>query len=248
MTLTRPLVILACAIGLSLATATPAAAAKRKTTKQQQQQTEQAKATPEEVGVLRQQDVHVVQKQLFTKAGRAEVGFNLSGTWFDPYVVGIQGGFDLNLHKSEQAAFHLEVQGGWGFGNQHHAELTNDVFDVSLGTDARRILVGAAGGIQLSPIYAKFSLAGKKVVHNDIYFFIGAAGFLGQGVEPGIGLTPLVGPSLGIGARIWINPKTTLRFDLKDHITIEKRAFSGGVAPVNNLVFTVGVSALTSKK
>lgn len=251
--MTRPRTLLLAALGtvtLLAAAAGDAEAAKRKTTKQQQKQAEQTQVSTEEIGVLRKQDIHVVEKLLYSKAGRTEIGFDLSGLFFDPYVVGVQGGFDLNIHVDEWKAFHAEVIGGYGFSNQHHNDLTNDIFALgpSLGTDARRILAGVSAGIQLAPIYAKFSLAGAKVVHNDVYFYIGASGFLGQGMEPGVGYSPLIGPAVGIGTRLFVNPTTTIRLEFKDHITIEQRAFTERVEPVNNLVFTVGVSSLGKRK
>ncbi len=246
--LTRAFFLLTAA--LTLVSSPDAEAAKRKTTRKQQQQLKTTEVKVEEVGILRDQDIHVVQKLQFTKTGKKEVGFDLNGLFFDAYTIGVQGGFNLNVHQTERTAFHLEVVGGYGFGNLHHAELTNDVFDLSpsLGTDARRILAGVSAGIMYSPIYAKFSLGGKKVFHNDVYGILGASGFLGQGLEPGIGFKPLIGPMFGIGTRIYSGKETTLRFELKDHITFEKRSFTGQVAPVNNVVFTIGISALKGGK
>tara|TARA_Y100001968_G_scaffold265421_1_gene254599 strand:- start:1588 stop:2337 length:750 start_codon:yes stop_codon:yes gene_type:complete len=237
------------ALALALVMPATASAAKRKTTKKADDSSD---VTVEEVGVLRNQDVRVVQKNLYVKRGHHEVGFLLSTQPFDPYTAGLMLGFNLTLNPSENLGFEIMAQGGYGWGNGHWQDVTflgNAAGGnlTSLGSDAARQLVGGSVNVVWSPIYAKLAWGGSKVIHFDIYGTLGAHGFLAQRLEADAGFRGIVGPSVGVGAKLFLSPKVALKLDFRDHISIERRTYSGKVTARNNFQFGIGLAFFTGR-
>ena len=59
----------------------------------------QRKAYTVALGILRNEDVRVVQKNLFTKKGHHEIGFMITTTPLDTYVVGLHGALDVTFKR-----------------------------------------------------------------------------------------------------------------------------------------------------
>ncbi len=245
--LLRLLPILLCAAFLL---PTPAEAAKRKTTKKKDD-TREVKV--EEVGVLSNDDVRVVQKMKYVKAGNHEIGFMLSAQPWDAYTGGAMLGFDLTLNISEVIGVEIMVQGGYGWANGHYRDVsflgTNIGGELSgLAADARRQLAGGSVNVVWSPIYAKLAWGTKSVVHFDVYGTLGAHGFLNQqlDVEPKLGAN--FGPSIGLGMKFFLNEKAALKIDVRDHISLETRKYTGKFTARNNFQVGVGVAFYIGKK
>ena len=224
-------------------------AAKRKTAKSAEK-TRDVKV--EEVGVLRNEDVRVVQKNLYVKKGHHEIGFLISGNPFDVYVNGVMAGFDLTLNPSEKLGVEILVQGGYGWGNGHWRDVTflgtaSGGQLSSLGSDAARSLVGGNINVVWSPIYAKLAWGTKHVLHFDIYGILGAHGYLAQRLEADAGLRALVGPSAGIGVKFFLSEKVALKIDLRDHISIERRTYTGRITARNNWQLGAGLTFYTGR-
>ncbi len=84
----------------------------------------------------------------------------------------------------------------------------------------------------------------RKVVRFDIYGTIGAHGFLAQRLDPPTAdiadsLTGHGGPSIGIGMKWHLSQAAALKFDLRDNLSIEQRAYTGEVTVRS--VFQIGV-------
>ena len=232
-------------LALCLLLPSGAEAAKRKTTKKKKDDTSEVKV--EEVGVLRNQDVRVVQKNLYVKRGHHEVGFLLSTQPWDPYTAGLMLGFNLTLNPSE-----IMLQGGYGWGNGHWQDVTflgNSAGGnlTSLGSDAARQLAGGSVNVVWSPIYAKLAWGRSKVIHFDVYGTLGAHGYLAQRLEADAGFRAVVGPSVGLGLKFFLSPKVALKVDLRDHISIEQRTYSGKVTARNNFQFGLGLAFYTGR-
>ena len=226
----------------AMALALPAEAAKRKTAKKTGVE---EVVRPEEVGVLKYEDVAVVQRVLYPHEGRTEIGFHLGGHFFDPYAVGVLAGFDLTHFFKENAGLHIQIAGGYGGGNQHHQDLSSDIIGISywLGNDARRILAGVTVAAELIPAYAKYNFFGKRVFHNDLYVLVGGTFYLGHGLldssRDGSRLRAIPGPMFGIGVRVFTGPKLNVSIDIRDCISFEGRAFSNSLGVRNNVILGV---------
>ncbi len=235
---------------LLLLPAAPAEAAKRKTKKTQEEKTEVKIA---EVGILRNEDVRVVQQNLYVKRGHHEVGFLLTTQPFDPYVAGLMLGFNATLNPSEYLGVEFLVQGGYGWGNSHWQDVTflgtaagGNL--ASLGSDAARQLFGGSINLVWSPIYAKLAWGTQAVAHFDVYGTLGAHGYLGQRLEADGGFRALAGPSIGVGLKFFLSRKVALKIDFRDHISLETRTYTGKFTARNNFQFGIGISALTGKR
>ncbi len=231
-------------LALALLLPAPAMAAKRKTKKVKEDKSE---VDLQEVGVLRNEDVRVVQKNLYVKKGHHEIGFMITTNPWDAYNAGVMAGFDLTLNPSENAGIEIMVQGGYGWGNGHWRDVTflgNAAGGqlTSLGSDAARQLVGGSINLVWSPIYAKLAWGRQRVLHFDVYGTLGAHGFLAQRLEADGGFRGLVGPSVGIGLKFFLSRKTTLKVDLRDHISLERRTYTGKFTARNNFQFGMGLS------
>jgi len=224
-------------------------AAKRKTAKTAEK-TRDVKV--EEIGVLRNEDVRVVQKNLYTKKGHHEIGFLIAGNPFDVYVNGVMAGADITLNLSEKVGVEFIIQGGYGWGNGHWRDVTflgtaSGGQLSSLGSDAARSLVGGNINVVWSPIYAKLAWGTKSVLHFDIYGILGAHGFLAQRLEADAGFRALFGPSAGLGIKFFLSPTVALKLDVRDNISIERRSYTGRITARNNWQVGAGLSFFTGR-
>ena len=234
----------------ALVIALPADAAKRKTAKKKGVE---EVVRPEEVGVLKYEDVAVVQKVLYPHEGRTELGFHLGGHFFDPYAIGVLAAFDMTHFFKENVGLHVQIAGGYGGGNQHHQDLSNDIIGISywLGNDARRLLAGLTVAAELIPAYAKYNFFGKRVFHNDLYVLVGGSVYLGHGLlessrdQSRLRIVP--GPMFGVGFRVFTGPKMNISIDIRDCISFEARAFSKSLGVRNNVVFGVRIGGFVGQ-
>ncbi len=242
--------ILSVAVCAALLVPANADAAKRKTTKTTDD-TKEVKV--EEVGVLANEDIRVVQKMLYTKKGHHEVGFLLSTQPWDAYTGGVMLGLNATLNPSENVGVEFMLQGGYGFANGHYRDVsflgTNIRGELTgLAADARRQLAGGSMNLVWSPIYAKLAWGTKAVVHFDVYGTLGIHGYLTQQLDVDAKLGGLVGPSLGIGTKFFLSRKVALKVDLRDHISMEVRRYTGKFTVRNNFQFGIGLAFYTGLK
>lgn len=228
----------------------PALAAKRKTKKAKEEKTE---VKLEEVGVLRNEDVRVVQKNLYVKRGHHEVGFLLTTQPWDVYAAGAMAGLDITFNPSEVAGVEIMLQGGYGWGTGHWRDVTflgsaAGGQLTSLGSDAARQLVGGSVNLVWSPVYAKLAWGRRRVVHFDVYGTLGAHGYLAQRLEADAGFKAVLGPSLGVGLKFFLSRRTALKIDLRDHISLERRTYTGRFTARNNFQFGIGLAFFTGAR
>ncbi len=243
--------LLCLTLAVVMVAALPADAAKRKAAKKRGVE---EVLRPEEVGVLKYEDVAVVQKILYPHTGRTELGFHLGGHFFDPYAVGFIAGFDMTHFFKETGGLHVQICGGYGGPNQHHQDLTSNIFsDVgyTLGNDGRRILAGVTVAAELIPAYAKYNFFGKRVFHNDLYVLLGGTFYLGHGLlessREGTRLRVIPGPMVGVGFRVFTGPKMNISIDIRDCISFEARAFSQTLGVRNNVILGVRIGGFVGE-
>jgi outer membrane beta-barrel protein len=247
----HPARILLLLVAASLLLPSVGLAAKRKSRQSKTDDTRTVKV--EEVGVLRNEDVRVVQKNIFIKKGNHELGLILSTQPWDAYVGGAMLGFNATINPAENFGFEFAVQGGYGWGNGHWNDVTflgtsSGGNLTSLGSDASRQLVGGYANVVWSPIYAKLAWGRAKVIHFDVYWTLGGHGYLAQRVEADGGLRALAGPSVGVGLKFFLSQKTILKVDLRDHISLETRTYTGKFTARNNFQFGIGLAFHPARK
>ena len=201
----------------------------------------------EEVGVLRNRDVRVVQRRLYVKDGRKEIGPMLGYQPFDRYTLGLLAGARFGIHRSELIGFDISIMGGYGFGNLHYQEITGPVYTggasgTRLATDAYRTLIGAQGGVEISPFYAKVAVNGRKIFHHEVYFNVGASVWLAN--ELGVGrFLPVFGPQFGVGLRVYATKNMMVLVELRDHVLFRVRPIGEPGQVVQNQIWVnAGVS------
>ncbi len=177
-----------------------------------------------DIGVLKNEDISVVQKMLYPKHERSEFGVHLGIIPFDGYVVSPNVQLSYDRHGSDSLAISVILGGGYGFKNGVTKQLESPTFGVA--PYAYRYLGSALAGVQWSPIYAKLNWNGARVIHFDVYGAGRAGAAIEQSVFPDgtLAFGPTLSPALG--ARMWLGEKTTLRTELRDDVILERRALT----------------------
>jgi len=201
---------------------------------------------PLDLGVLKNEEIKVVQGKLYPKEGRSEFGVALGLIPFDPYTTAPKAQLTYGGHFSEGFGWEAQLGAGYGLANATYKELSGEVYGVQ--PEAYRYLASLTGGIQYSPVYAKMALGGGRVLHHDVYLPAVIGATLEQIVENDLAgeaspfsVAPTLG--LGLGARIFLPRGPHLRFELRDDLMAQKRA-SGSWRFKQNVSFTAGVSWL----
>ncbi len=147
-----------------------------------------------DIGVVKQSDLSVVQKLLYPKTDRTELGVHLGWMPFDALLTTPNLQLTVDRHLSESLSIGGGLGVGYGLKNSMYRELESPLYGVA--PDAYRYLASARVGAQFAPIYAKMNVGGKKIVHYDVYggAHLGAA--IEQSVIPGGGIA--VAPALSL--------------------------------------------------
>jgi outer membrane beta-barrel protein len=203
-------------------------------------------AEPVDIGVLKNSDLRVVQKVLYTKEGRLELGAALGVLPFDMMTVAPKVALSGTLHPSETIALELQIGGGYGLKSGRYVELESPTVGVAY--EAYRYLASVEADLQWSPIYAKMNLGNGTILHHDVYALIGIGGTLEQSVFPSGEITVAPTLPIGIGTRIFLSENLALRAELRDGLMAEYRAQSATWGFKQNVGITVGVSLFGAKK
>lgn len=200
---------------------------------------------PIELGVIRNSDIHVVQKLMYPKTDRTEFGVHVGLMPFDAYLVTPNAAASFNTHLNEKLSISVLAGGGYGFKTATYREMESPTYGVA--PYAFRYLGQAVGGVEYAPVYAKMNLNGAKVLHFDVYG-AGRAGLtVEQSVLPDGGLAFAPTVSAGIGTRIFLGQNTTLRTELRDDFLIEYRSITKSTHLKQNANLTVGLTFLSPK-
>ena len=201
---------------------------------------------PLELGVIRNDDIHVVQKNLYPKTDRTELGVHLGVMPFDAYVWTPNAQLSFNSHMSESMSVSVVAGGGYGLKTGAYRTMESPAYGVA--PYAYRYLGSVIGGLEWSPIYAKMNLNGAKVLHFDIYAAGRAGVSLEQSVLPdgSITLAPTLSP--GIGSRVFLGKNTTARVELRDDILLENRSITQSWHIKQNANVTFGLTFLSPVK
>lgn len=196
-----------------------------------------------DLGTLKNEEITVVQKLLYPKTDKTEIGFQLGALVFDPYMVAPKAQLTVGKHRSESLEIEGQLGFGYGIGTRAYRELGGDALGVR--PEAYRYLASASAGVNWSPIYAKMNVNGERVMHHDVYIPIVANVTLERlawgeqffAVSPGVGI--------GLGIRVFQGEGSAIRIELRDDILVQPRKQSGTVALKQNVGLHVGFSRFT---
>ncbi len=174
-----------------------------------------------DIGTIRNEDIAVVQKILYPKAGRFEIGVHVGIMPFDAYTTTPNAAVSFTQHLSERTA--VSVVGGVGYGLKTgtYRELESPTFGVA--PYAYRYLGSALAGLEWTPFYAKLNVNGRKVIHFDAYFTLRAGATLEDSVVPGANITVAPTLSPGGGGRLWLGKVGALKLEIRDDLLLQYR-------------------------
>lgn len=199
-----------------------------------------------DVGVLRDEDIDVVQDLLYPKNGRTEVGVHLGWMPFDPLLTTPNLQVSIDHHLSEELAVSALIGGGYGLKTVRHRELEGPAYGIA--PYAYRYLASGLVGVTWSPIYAKMAVRQDKVIHYDVYLAGRVGGTLEQSTIPAGGITVAPTLSLGIGARFFLTDGLAVRFEIRDDLMVEFRKLTSAWYFKQNGAIMLGASFMLGKK
>ncbi len=207
------------------------------------------KEAKDDIGNLRKEGIDVVQNRVFVKGGRHELTLGTGFIFDNPFLryETLEGRY--TYHFREMLAF--EANYAYAF-NQTKAILRDlenipcdnppTLFDdagapiadcgvtLNPGPDPYKHIIG--GNLLWAPIYGKFSIFSKKILHFDVFATAGAGYYMGDRENN-------VGFNVGIGSKIFVNESTAVRIDFRN-ITIKEGAPFNHI--VNNRILSIGMS------
>lgn len=199
-----------------------------------------------DIGVIREEDITVVQKILYPKDDRTELGIHLGVMPFDAYLTTPNAQLSFTHHLSERAGLTVIAGGGYGLKTPVYRKLESPAFGVA--PYAYRYLGSILGGIDYSPIYAKLNWNGARVLHFDVYIAKRAGLTVESSVIPsgGLAFAPTFSPA--IGSRLFIGKSSALRFEFRDDLLLEYRSLTQSLEFKQNANVTVGLLVLSAVK
>lgn len=203
-----------------------------------------------DIGVLRDEDISVVQNVLYPKRGALEVGGHLGWMPFDPLVTAPNAQISIDKHFSDTLAVSVMVGGGFGLKTQRYADIESSA--EAFAPYAYRYLASALVGVSWAPVYGKLTATGRKVVHYDVYGTARAGVTIEQSVipipGPSFGVTAAPTASLGVGARFFVGENLAVRLELRDDLLAQYRELTTRWAFKQNAGITIGVTGFLGRR
>lgn len=197
---------------------------------------------PNDLGVIQDDEVYVVQRLLYPKTNRVEMGVAAGLAAWDRYLTTPAAQLSIDVHRSEAISFSAALGVGYGLKNSTYRELERDY---GIAPYTYRYLGSALFGVAWSPIYAKASVSRTKVVHHDLYGVVRAGATLGTSTIPDGGMAVSPTASFGLGARVFTHRNLALRFEARDDVFLERHSLTDESVLRQRFMVTVGVSFLT---
>ncbi|MFM7203041.1 MAG: outer membrane beta-barrel domain-containing protein [Myxococcota bacterium] len=200
------------------------------------------------LGVLRPGELAAVQKPLYPRSGRLELGVNTALIPNDAYVLGAMMGVQATWHLSPEWGAELSL--GLGRGWDTYASRALQVQGVRV--DAYSPVMQTSLDVVWTPIYAKLNLLGWRVVHFDVAGVAGGGLFLAERTifndtvaaegSPRYNLPASL--NLGLLHRYYmtvLGRPWALRLEVRDHLTLVPEGLAGPWLK-HDLLLGVGLS------
>jgi len=199
-----------------------------------------------DIGIIKNEQITVVQKLLYPKTARSEIGLHLGWMPFDAYLTTPNLQFSWDTHRSESLSFGGVIGGGYGMKSSTYKELESPTIGVAV--NAYRYLGSVLGGVQYSPVYAKMNVEGKGILHHDVYGALRAGLTVEQSVIPSGGLAFAPTLSFGLGARIFLSSDAAIRLEVRDDLLLEARSLTNSLHLKQSANLTIGYTMLSGRK
>jgi len=203
-------------------------------------------AAPIDLGVLADNEISVVQRQLYTMEDTTEIGVHAGVMPFDAYTKTPLLLGTYTMHKSESFAYEVFFAGGYGLKSKTYKELESATYGVA--AEAYRFLGKVGGGVEYSPAYAKLNWLGETIYHHNLYTTAGLVATVEQSILPAADLAISPGVSLGLGLRIWRHNGGAVRIELRDDVMFQHRAQSDTNHIKQNVTLALGLSSFSGGK
>ena len=198
--------------------------------------------------MLAMEDLAAVQKPLFSTQGKMEVAAQVATIPTDPYVISAHGGISVGWYLSERLA--VEYLFAWGNGRE--TSQSTRLQSLGVRVDAYMPRVVTSINTQWTPIYAKFSLLGMRVVHFDTSITGGVGALVAErtiynDVEAAANADVYNRPAsinVGINQRYFIRTRGqmfAIRADVRDYLYLLETLENSRVVK-HNWYFGLGVS------
>lgn len=171
-------------------------------------------------------EIRVIRPKFFTKTGRLETGAQMSVVMNQSFIYTYLATGILDYHFSEMFAAEAAVAYGFSVDKDDKQTLSKDF---KINTQILRTQYFLEGGLLYTPVYGKYQLSSGKVIYLDTFFSAGA-GMTGIAYQYGH-CEASSGESIpadhtqsyptffmGGGQRIFVDKKTSLRWDVRAHI------------------------------
>ena len=175
-----------------------------------------------DIGSLKNTQIKVVQRILYTKRGKKEYGGHFGVMPFDAYTFTPKVELSYGQHLSETLMWEGALGLGYGFKNGTFSELEGPSYGIT--PDAYRYLSSLSATVQYSPVYAKMTWDGSKIFHHDFYLLGGAGITIEQAFMEDNTVAVAPGLAIGVGARVFLPNGNVIRLQLRDDILFQGRA------------------------
>lgn len=207
------------------------------------------KVTSDDIGDLRREGIDVVQNRIFIKTGRSELGVGMGFIFDNPFLRYETAEFRYTYHFNEG----LSIEGAYSYAYSQNKAIVTDLKNIPC--DSPPTLFDSVGnpiadcGISLnpapdpykhiinanlvwSPIYGKFSIFSRKILHFDIFATAGGGYYFADRDNR-------FGFNIGVGTKVFLNEWSAVRIDFRN-FTIKEGAPFNHI--VNNRILSVGMS------
>lgn len=210
----------------------------------------------DDIGNLRREGIDVVQNRVFIKGGRTELTLGTGFIFDNPFLryETLEGRITYHFREmlafegSYAYAFHQDKSIVKDLGNipcdpnnplyvdTNGTLLTNCGVSLNPGPDPYQHIFN--GNLVWAPIYGKFSIFSKKILHFDIFATAGAGYYMAERDNR-------FGFNVGVGTKVFLNDWTAVRIDFRN-FTIKEGAPFNHI--VNNRILSVGMSFFVPTK
>ena len=198
-----------------------------------------------DIGTLKNTEIKVVQKILYTKSKKREYGIHVGLMPFDAYTITPKIDLTYGQHLSEVMMWEAGLGLGYGLKNATFRELEGPSYGIT--PDAYRYLTSVHGSVQYSPIYAKMTLDGSRIFHHDVYVLGGGVLAIEQAFMEDASISVAPGLSMGFGARIFLPSGGVIRVQLRDDLLFQGRPKTAAVQGIylkQNACLSIGYTFL----
>lgn len=163
--------------------------------------------------------INVIRPKFFVKKSRTEFGADIAAIINQTFTYTYLLSGTLVYHLTDSWA--LGATGAYGHTvDKEDKRVLKSKFGITV--DIFRMNWFAEGSLLWTPVYGKYQLASGRLVYFDTYI---SAGFGMMGIETNLSEKDGTGdpyncysPVIGAGQRFYLNKRTSLRWQIRDHI------------------------------